>query len=84
MIGLAVFDHNPLACAVAMSSGHPGYSLAETASKLERAQATQSERNLGWTSCRTIAAQHPACSACYYRTGTMGPLSIAAKMLRDG
>lgn len=80
MIALAVFDHDPPACAHAMSRGHPGYTPVETEAKLERARTTQRQQDLGWTSCQRIAQHHPACATCYYQTGTTGPLTIASKV----
>jgi hypothetical protein len=80
MLALAVFDHDPLGTAIAMSSGHPDYSLIGTQAKLEQLKAVQRDRDLGWTGCRAIAQHHPACAGCYYRDGSTGPLSLLSRM----
>ena len=84
MLSLAVFDRDPLGTAIAMSSGHPDYSLVGMQAKLEQMQAAQRERDLGWTSRRAIAQHHPACAGCYYRDGSTGPLSILSRISDHG
>ncbi|MGO4438443.1 hypothetical protein [Rhizobium sp. RAF56] len=76
MLGFAVFDADPLACAVAMSSGYPGNTLADTQAMLQRKLDDKQARDMGYPKCQFIAQQHPACRTCFYRNSTTSALSI--------
>jgi hypothetical protein len=62
-----------------MARNHQGYLEADTDALYDRKQAEQQKKDLGWPSCKTIAASGcTACSTCALLPAAKSPLNYAA------
>ena len=72
LIGVLVRTTQGAEAAHEFSSGYPGYSAAETQSKVER----QLAQTHGATKCNTIASNFPGCQSCKYLGTITSPIVL--------